>query len=916
VRQLEGQTIAHRSRVKTWQKLSAVATDFIHAATTYGKIIISEVYLPATEKTIKPLSGRGIAGGEKYIVNSIMFKFAIDNSNLFGGDDHRASRVAGHDLLGLNCYLASNVEGIYTPLVCLVDYRGFRLVALSLLPIDRNSLIYGSDDAGSHIRTDTEAHALLLKCAKTMNTAEHEILELSTLKPQKLACAVDIEAHRSRLDGRIYVIDCSRAMPPSAVCRDSRYKGQCNHLTMLLRPELVQHFPKALCSDSYSSLLCPRNLILRKIQEKRNSSTYQIPQPQGKQITGFAAISSHSHPMPSNSESSRVYESPQVILVSSSTSYTSMEDNSDSYVTDFEPELVPTSGTTYDTTVDVLVYGDAPPDVEGSAGPKPLLDPISPSESQSTVEELESILDRLSASKHNAESDVADATNQLLHLIIPKFAENLQRILDGLPAVQQSIFAYDWLVVWLHWHGINIRHLGTLRTHISRSNQTLRALLLCIMLSRVLKNMGNHRLRMEMRRLKYAGEFPYQRCLVSFLNLVFGTSTESLVFWNLHLKNALIYQFPDALDEDELKMDLKVLVLDTPIVVNTSPAPTTKSGPEPSSSLPKVPVNAYDTLQSAASSPKLSHKSAVHTGLPTEPICFLFFTYCRLVGLKLKAGHSESFASNPGLFNVAEPLNVLDLECLPEKVKTLQIVSHAQGLVWKVRGEAASSLTKSKQFAIDLWTLALSAYKESLLANPRDQRTIRNVAEVYHSLGFPHLAGAFAHLAIETNPNDAVSLYKYASFIYATTKNEETAKRYYEAAIRTPSATPGAFLAYAEFSLKQRRTEQALALVEQCLQHFPNSWDALHKMAYLQHFIVKNYDLAHEYYKKALDLESKDLVLLNHYITFLRTIVHDDSLASSYELFIKKLEQKTTISGRGSKLWDASYLAPPSNPSQ
>jgi hypothetical protein len=45
--------------------------DFIHAATTYGKIIISEVYLPAQDKTIRPLHGRGIAGGEKYIVRTL-----------------------------------------------------------------------------------------------------------------------------------------------------------------------------------------------------------------------------------------------------------------------------------------------------------------------------------------------------------------------------------------------------------------------------------------------------------------------------------------------------------------------------------------------------------------------------------------------------------------------------------------------------------------------------------------------------------------------------------------------------------------------------------------------------------------------------------------------------------------------------
>lgn len=116
-----------------------------------------------------------------------MFKFAIDNSNLFEGDDHKASRVAGHDLLGFNCFVASNVEEINTPLVCLLDYRGFRLIAMSLLPIGRDTLAYGSDDAGARIKTDPQIHSILLKSSQWMNTAEHEVLELRTLRKVKLA---------------------------------------------------------------------------------------------------------------------------------------------------------------------------------------------------------------------------------------------------------------------------------------------------------------------------------------------------------------------------------------------------------------------------------------------------------------------------------------------------------------------------------------------------------------------------------------------------------------------------------------------------------------------------------------------------------------------------------------------------------
>lgn len=63
-----------------YRKLSNLAHDFVYAAQTYGRIIISERYLSNEQKTIKPKSMGGIAGGEKYIVQGILFKFAVDTN--------------------------------------------------------------------------------------------------------------------------------------------------------------------------------------------------------------------------------------------------------------------------------------------------------------------------------------------------------------------------------------------------------------------------------------------------------------------------------------------------------------------------------------------------------------------------------------------------------------------------------------------------------------------------------------------------------------------------------------------------------------------------------------------------------------------------------------------------------------------
>jgi hypothetical protein len=54
----------------------------------FGKIIISEVFLPEKYRTIKPLKNvGGKAGGEKFLYNGILFKFAVDWADIYGSDE-------------------------------------------------------------------------------------------------------------------------------------------------------------------------------------------------------------------------------------------------------------------------------------------------------------------------------------------------------------------------------------------------------------------------------------------------------------------------------------------------------------------------------------------------------------------------------------------------------------------------------------------------------------------------------------------------------------------------------------------------------------------------------------------------------------------------------------------------------------
>jgi hypothetical protein len=61
----------------------------------------------------------GFAGGEKYIYHGILFKFAMDWMNIYGGDQF-AMKAAGHELKSVVRYYGC--EGIHVPLMALVSY--------------------------------------------------------------------------------------------------------------------------------------------------------------------------------------------------------------------------------------------------------------------------------------------------------------------------------------------------------------------------------------------------------------------------------------------------------------------------------------------------------------------------------------------------------------------------------------------------------------------------------------------------------------------------------------------------------------------------------------------------------------------------------------------------------------------------
>ncbi|ELR11467.1 uncharacterized protein ACA1_122080 [Acanthamoeba castellanii str. Neff] len=193
-------------------KLARLAHDFVFAAETYGKIIISELGLPVEKKTIKPVAAGGQAGGEKYIVQGIFFKFALDIFGIYGGDEY-AMKAASHDLKGLIHYYSCQIPGLHVPLMALIDYLGFRLIAITILPINNTTIQYGSCDAGQTVYADDpRLNEMMEQAGRKMKLQGHYVGVPGGMR-RKLYAPVDIEGHKG-LDGRYYVVDFARTFPP------------------------------------------------------------------------------------------------------------------------------------------------------------------------------------------------------------------------------------------------------------------------------------------------------------------------------------------------------------------------------------------------------------------------------------------------------------------------------------------------------------------------------------------------------------------------------------------------------------------------------------------------------------------------------------------------------------------------------
>jgi hypothetical protein len=141
------------------REMGELQSQFVADASATARVLITEVALPPHAKSIRAIAFGGVAGGLKFAHNGVFFKFAVDEHGIYGGNEC-AQKAAKHELRGLQLLQqlvidkridSSSAGDMRFPLLCVVDWRGYRVLCSTTLPIDRTTIVHGTAD-GTRVR--------------------------------------------------------------------------------------------------------------------------------------------------------------------------------------------------------------------------------------------------------------------------------------------------------------------------------------------------------------------------------------------------------------------------------------------------------------------------------------------------------------------------------------------------------------------------------------------------------------------------------------------------------------------------------------------------------------------------------------------------------------------------------------------
>ncbi|KAJ3334288.1 hypothetical protein HDU91_002766, partial [Kappamyces sp. JEL0680] len=232
-------------RVLRDQALVRAHTDFIEAAIRGAMAVVDKSIM-----AINPLEDEQ---SQMFIHNNIFFSQGYDNKETFDqyGGPEAAHVAVSKDINGIKAVQELDIEGIHTLGTVLIDYKGQRILAQSIVPgiLKKNpgqesTIQYGSVDGGADIKSNEAFKEPASQVAKLLHLAEHELLDGQGSK-HSLFTSVETKWVQGT-DSRQYILDLYRTVPVDVqfledVAKDAETNPYPHKMT-LLRNELVEQF--------------------------------------------------------------------------------------------------------------------------------------------------------------------------------------------------------------------------------------------------------------------------------------------------------------------------------------------------------------------------------------------------------------------------------------------------------------------------------------------------------------------------------------------------------------------------------------------------------------------------------------------------------------------------------------------------
>ncbi|XP_034062393.1 clustered mitochondria protein homolog isoform X4 [Gymnodraco acuticeps] len=276
-----------QERLQRERSLFKANSDFVAAATRGAVAVI--------DGNVMPLNPGEVPHMQMFIWNNLFFSLGFDISEHYLplGGNTAAHAAAVCDLRGAQAYASVDIEGLHTLGTAVVDYRGIRVIAQSIVPgileknQDQESVVYGSNDYGKTVFTHPRFLELLDKTSKPLRIQRHQVLDHNN-SPVELCSGIETKGILGN-DGRPYILDLLRTFPPDLnfqlsqteergevpeECQSFGYPRRHHHSLASLRPELIEAFVQHRY-ELYLKMVS-QGLVQRKEEDKASEQSEEL----------------------------------------------------------------------------------------------------------------------------------------------------------------------------------------------------------------------------------------------------------------------------------------------------------------------------------------------------------------------------------------------------------------------------------------------------------------------------------------------------------------------------------------------------------------------------------------------------------------------------------------------------------------